>query len=73
MVQIASTYSAFAALKADGTVVTWGDANLGGDSSKARMRGCLEPQMNCLQQYIYNTYYNVIAIYECFILIYLYI
>jgi hypothetical protein len=31
--QIVSSLSAFAALKADGSVVTWGDARYGGDSS----------------------------------------
>jgi hypothetical protein len=31
--QLFSTYGAFAALRADGSVVTWGDAGYGGDSS----------------------------------------
>ena len=32
---IFSTYSAFAALKADGSVVTWGDGDYGGTSAVA--------------------------------------
>ena len=34
LIAIYSTYSAFAALKNDGTVVTWADSDFGGDSSK---------------------------------------
>ena len=33
MIQIFSTQQAFAALKNDGSVVTWGNADYGGDSS----------------------------------------
>ena len=33
MVAIYSTYGVFAALKDDGSVVTWGDSDYGGDSS----------------------------------------
>ena len=33
MKEIFSTYRAFAALKEDGTVVTWGNHEYGGDSS----------------------------------------
>ena len=34
--QVASTDAAFAAVKADGSVVTWGKASFGGDSSKVQ-------------------------------------
>eukprot|EP00434_Breviolum_minutum_P034085 symbB.v1.2.030163.t1/scaffold3356.1/size58521/4 len=34
--QIQSTYGAFAAILEDGSVVTWGDAHFGGDSSEVR-------------------------------------
>ena len=33
MQQIQASYQAFAAILADGSVVTWGDARFGGDSS----------------------------------------
>ena len=32
--QVCATFSAFAAVLADGRVVTWGDASRGGDSSQ---------------------------------------
>ncbi|MGZ9899180.1 Ig-like domain-containing protein [Shewanella gaetbuli] len=36
IISIAATQSAFAALKSDGTVITWGDARYGGDSSSVQ-------------------------------------
>jgi Ca2+-binding RTX toxin-like protein len=44
VVQIYSTFSAFAALRADGSVVTWGDIDEGGDSSAvaAKLDGTLD-------------------------------
>ena len=36
MQQIQATYEAFAAILEDGSVVTWGDADYGGDSSAVR-------------------------------------
>ena len=38
--QIYSTQSAFAALKSDGSVVTWGDPAVGGDSSAVAQQVC---------------------------------
>ena len=33
MIEIFSNHAAFAALKSDGSIVTWGNASWGGDSS----------------------------------------
>ena len=44
MIQIFSSYRAFAALRADGSVVTWGDSNSGGNSSAvaAELNGTID-------------------------------
>ena len=43
-VKIYSSDYAFAAVRADGSVVTWGNACAGGDSSSVQERGCRQKQ-----------------------------
>ena len=50
VLQIHSTKSAFAAVKGDGAVVTWGGADCGGDSSFVRE----ELQSDAVQIYSTN-------------------
>jgi autotransporter passenger strand-loop-strand repeat protein len=56
--QIFSTYAAFAALRTDGSVVTWGDKNYGGDSSAvaAQLNGAIDVSQ------IYSTEYAFAAL-----------
>ncbi len=54
--QIYSTYGAFAALRSDGSVVTWGNSNYGGDSSAVASQ--LDGTIDITQ--IYSTYGDTI-------------
>jgi hypothetical protein len=52
---ICATEWAFAALKSDGSVVTWGHRGRGGDSSSAGAGAGVQEQLRCDVQYLYST------------------
>jgi hypothetical protein len=56
--QIEATYAAFAAMLADGSVVSWGDPRKGGDSS------AVQDQLTTVKQ-IHGTYGAFAAILAC--------
>ena len=58
---MAASYAAFAAVKADGSVVTWGDPNCGGDSSEAD-HGEFSPCVVSLAYY--NIYIHIVNMYR---------